>query len=365
MALPSATARPSGPGGHPCQGLYLRPARKRPRVAVLASHPAVDFSEHYLGPLLARRGLGFLGWNTRYRGNDAALLVDQALVDVAAGVAWLMDQPGIEALVLLGNSGGGTLLAAYQAQAEAGALPAPEDRPLPPALEHLPPAAAFVAVAAHLGRPEVLTAWMDPSVTDEAEPSSTDPHLDLWAEGRQPPFEPAFLAEYRAAQVARNQRITAWVRAERDRRRARGEGDRLFCVPRTWADPRMVDASLDPSRRPVPACYAGDPRRANRSSFGLGAVSSLRSWLSQWSLADSPLRAELLLPHVSVPSLVLEADADCGVFPSDTRRFTELLGSRDRTHQVLPGDHYFQHPPRAREDLADSVLAWLAARLPI
>jgi hypothetical protein len=365
VALPSGTAERSGPGGHPCQGSYLAPSGRRPRFGVLACHPSVDFSEHYLGPLLAARGLGFLGWNTRYRGNDSTLLVDHALLDVAAGVRWLLEEARVEGVVLLGNSGGGTFLAAYQAQATAGILAPADDRPLAPGLDALPPGVAFVAVAAHLGRPDVLTAWLDPSVTDETDPSGTDPALDLWAEGRHPPFDPAFLARYRAAQEARNQRITAWATAERDRRRARGEGERLFLVPRTWADPRMVDASLDPSNRPVPACLAGDPRRANRSAFGLAACSTLRSWLSQWSLQTSPLRADRVLPHVGVPSLVVEADADTGVFPSDVRRFTELLGSADKDHQVLPGDHYFRQPADAREQLADRLVAWLAARFPI
>jgi hypothetical protein len=47
-------------------------------------------------------------------------------------------------------------------------------RPLA-AIERLPPGDLFIALAAHTGRPDVLTAWLDPSVTDERDPLSVDP----------------------------------------------------------------------------------------------------------------------------------------------------------------------------------------------
>ena len=51
VGLASPTARRAGAGGHPCQGLYWTPpGRPRPRVAVIATHYNVDFSEHYMAP---------------------------------------------------------------------------------------------------------------------------------------------------------------------------------------------------------------------------------------------------------------------------------------------------------------------------
>ena len=87
------------------------------KTAFVATHYNVDFSEHYLGLLLAAQGYGFLGWNTRFRGNEAYFLLEHALIDIGVGVAWLRDQPGIEQVVLIGNSGGGSLMASYQSQA--------------------------------------------------------------------------------------------------------------------------------------------------------------------------------------------------------------------------------------------------------
>jgi len=80
--------------------------------------------------------------------------------------------------VLLGNSGGGSLMAAYQSQAiEPNVRPVAGMRPVS-AIEDLPPGDLYVALAAHSGRPEVLTAWLDPSVTDESDPLSADEALD-------------------------------------------------------------------------------------------------------------------------------------------------------------------------------------------
>ena len=116
-----------------------RPAGARPATAFFATHYNVDFSEPYLASLLAERGFGFLGWNTRFRGNEAHFLLDHALAEIGVGVRWLREQAGVERVVLLGNSGGGSLMAAYQSQAvEPNVTPVAGMRPLP-AVEELPP----------------------------------------------------------------------------------------------------------------------------------------------------------------------------------------------------------------------------------
>ena len=79
----------AGAGGHPCQGIYHHPAAARPRVAFIATHYNVDFSEHYLASFMAERGFGFLGWNTRFRGNEAHFLLDHALAEIGVGGRWL------------------------------------------------------------------------------------------------------------------------------------------------------------------------------------------------------------------------------------------------------------------------------------
>ena len=94
IGMSSPTARRAGAGGHPCQGLYHRGVGRKPKVAVIATHYQIDFSEHYIADYLATRGIGFLGWNTRFRGFESSFLLDHALVDIGVGVRWLREIQG-------------------------------------------------------------------------------------------------------------------------------------------------------------------------------------------------------------------------------------------------------------------------------
>jgi len=361
VALSGPQTPRMGWGSHACQGVYHRPAGAQPEVAFLAVHYNIDFSEHYLADHLARRGFGFLGWNTRFRGMEALFLLDRALLDIGLGVRWLRER-GAETVVLLGNSGGGSLVAAYQAQSQRPAIRPALGMPLAEGLDELEPGDLYVSLAAHPGRPEVLTAWLDPAVTDEADPLATDPSLDMFDERNGPPYAPEFVARYRAAQRARNERITEWAKRELERLRAAGHFDRLFTVHRTWADPRFLDPALDPSERPTPACYLGDPRAANRGVLGIGNLNTLRSWLSMWSLAESQCNSEEHLAAISLPSLVVQPSMDTGVFPSDARRIHDGLAATDKRLEELPGDHYFRGVEGARSTLADLIAAWVGGR---
>src|SRR5437899_2843708 len=86
----------AGAGGRPCQGVYHAPPGERPKVALIATHYEVDFSEHYLGDFMATRGYGFLGWNTRYRGAGTYFNLRNALIDIGVGMKWLREKAGVE-----------------------------------------------------------------------------------------------------------------------------------------------------------------------------------------------------------------------------------------------------------------------------
>jgi hypothetical protein len=362
IGLPSPVVGRAGAGGHPCQGLWHRPAGIAPTVAFIATHYNVDFSEHYLAPYLAERGFGFLGWNTRFRGNERSFLLDHAVAEIGVGVRWLKEEAGVETVVLLGNSGGGSLMAAYHSEAvEPNIGPAPGLRP-PPGLDGLIPGDLYVFLAAHPGRPEIFANWLDGAVTDEADPTAVDPELDIYHPDNGPPYEPAFIERYRRAQVARSDRISRWALAELERCSLAGVRDRLFVVNRVWADPRFVDPTIDPNDRTPNTCYLGDPAAANRGIYGVGLVNSLRTWLSMWSLEHSPCRAAPHLARLRVPTLLIEAGADSGVFPSDGDAILEAVAAQDVTRLALPGDHYFLSPDGARDRVADVVADWVRSR---
>ena len=329
---------------------------------MIATHYNIDFSQHYLAERMAERGIGFLGWNTRFRGDEAHFLLDHALVDIGTGVRWLRESQGIDTIVLLGNSGGGSLMSAYQSHAVSPNVVPLAGLRAAPGLDDLPPCDGFIALAAHPGRPDVLTNWLDGSVTDEQDVAATDPSLDLWNPQNGPPYSTDFMHRYRAAQVARNQRITDWAKYELARLSAAGLTDRLFTLARTWADPRMVDPTIDPSNRKPNWCYLGDPRRANQSTWGIGGSSTLRTWLSMWSLETSQCRAEPHLANLRVPALVVNADADTGVYPSNARAIYSAISAADKSLASLPGDHYFLEPDDARDEVADLLAGWVSER---
>ena len=361
VGLPSSTAGRAGAGGHPCQGLYHRGPGGKPKVAMIAAHYQIDFSEHYLADHMATRGIGFLGWNTRFRGFESNFLLDHALVDIGVGVRWLREVQGVDTVVLLGNSGGGSLMAAYQSQAvDPNVNPLEGMRPAA-GLTELLPADGYVATAAHPGRPEVLTAWMDAAVVDENDPLATDSDLDLFNEANGPPYSPEFIDRYRSAQTARNHAITDWAEMELKRVRAAGFSDRPFTVMRTWADPRMVDPSIEPTKRQPNLCYAGVPAKANRSAHGIAAACTLRNWLGMWSLRVAQTRAEPHLGRITCPALVINAEADTGVFPSDAQRIYDALASTDKAQASIDTDHYFT-PPGARSEQADTIGKWITKR---
>jgi pimeloyl-ACP methyl ester carboxylesterase len=362
IGRPSAGAPRIMAGGHPCQGLYWTPATgPRPKTALIAAHYNVDFSEHYTAPYFAARGYGFLGWNTRYRGAEDQFLLEQALVDIAVGVRWLREEAGVERIVILGNSGGGSLMGAYQAEATSPTIDRLAEGPAQEVLQNLPGGDLYISLNAHPGRPEALTNWLDPSLIDETDPLTTDPEMDPFNPDHGPPYSETFIASYRAAQRARNQRITDWAKAELARLNAAGVPDRIFPLYRVWADLRCMDPAIDPSQRPTPMCYRGHPAQANKSA-GLGRANTLRTWLSMWSLETSSCLGAPHLAKLTLPALVVQGTADTGVFPGDARHIHDHLASADKQLHMIPGAHYFEESVARRDAAVDLMTEWIARR---
>ena len=114
---------------------------------------------------------------------------------------------------------------------------------------------------------------------------SLDPQLNIYDPNNpnQPAYDEAYVTHYRAAQMARNRRITAWVKETLAdlRQNGRENHERAFCVQGTMADLRWTDPTQDPSDRTPHSCYLGEPVVANDGPVGLARFTTLRSWLSQ------------------------------------------------------------------------------------
>ncbi len=361
IGMVSPTAPRIQAGGHPCQGIYWTPKGKRPKIALIATHYNVDFTEHYIAAYFAARGIGFLGWNTRYRGAEDQFLLEHALIDIGVGVRWLKERAGVERIVILGNSGGGSLMGAYQAETLAPTLVHDAKGVAKDALHALQGADLYISLNAHQGRPEVLTDWMDASVVDEFDPTKTDESLNPFNLDNGPPYSATFIAKYRVAQHARNQRITDWTKKELARVNAAGIPDILFPLYRTWGDLRFMDPAIDRSDRICPACYRGHPAQANRTP-GIGRANTLKTWLSMWSLSESKCQGRDHLAKFTAPALVVQGTGDTGVFPSDAKKIFDFIGSKDKRLEMVKGAHYFEDSLPHREAVVDLMVDWIKSK---
>jgi pimeloyl-ACP methyl ester carboxylesterase len=177
-----------------------------------------------------------------------------------------------------------------------------------------------------------------------------------------PPFSDAFVKQFRAAQIARNRRITSWVKSQLADIRASSDPDaeRCFVVQGTMCDVRWLDPSQDPSDRKPGTCYLGDPRIANDGPVGLGRFTTLRSWLSQWSYDES--RADGLgnASRISCPTLVISNSADLACTPSHAQRLFDALASSDKEMRTIAGaDHYYIERRELLPIAVTEISTWL------
>jgi dienelactone hydrolase len=331
------------------QSQLLRGEEQGP-TALIGMHPIGAPGYLPMFSQLARSGYDVVACATRYSTGDAALQMENVLTDLAACVRHTREKLGYEKVVLVGWSGGGSVMAGYQAEAEQRTITATAaGEPTPLADTELLGADGLLLLATHRSRHQLLTGQLDASITDELHPEQRDVSLNLYdtANANHPPYDDAFLGEYRAAQLARSRRITAWVKDELDalRRAGRDNEERCFVVHATMADPRWVDPAVDPNGRRPNWTYMGDPRTVNDSPAGLGRFTCLRSWLSQWSFDDAQVDIVDAGPRITVPTLVITAGADDACPVSHTAAIVDALGSHDlESHTVEDANHYFSGP---------------------
>jgi len=373
----------------------------RPRTAVCFMHPQADMSRHYATPALVAAGYAVFGQNSRWLNNDALCVHEALLLDVAAGVRMLREC-GFERVVLIGNSGGGSLYCFYIAQASTPPPNRLRDTPAGDPLDlnavDLPAVDGFVMLAAHLGEGRVLMHMIDPSVVDETDPLSSDPSLDPFNPDngyRDPPrsstYSAEFVQHYREAQRARVERLDAIARrrlterstarrelggtdfasrpwAERARALRMSVVHPHMVVFRTEADLRAFDLSLDPSERDAGSLFSYRPDLTNYMEFGFARVTTPRAWLSTWSGLSSNAAVENNAPRVTIPSLVLSYRGDNAIFPADARAAYAALGAADKQIDSAPGDHYGFGVGTQERSGAPIALArlvdWLRQRFP-
>lgn len=372
VEIPRESIRLVSPDGGLVRGVLWTPPGGRPwKTAVILSHPRGDFSVHYACPLLAAAGYAVLGFGTRYQNNDTDCLHESCIIDVKTAHEE-MRRRGAEAVVLLGNSGGASLMALANAELGIGD--------------------GWIGMAAHPGEGVFMLQVIDPSVADESDPFSTVPELDMynpdngWRPWPEPcEYDPHWLATYRSAQVARVARIDAVAKASIAE--AKEAGSRLRTIdkgtdPASWrewhsravftkyhiiyrtlADPAYLDLSIDPDERPMGSLFAfPDPFDANYGRGGLARTMTSRGWLSTWSGLSSHAKLADTMPLITVPTILVHPTADTEIRVWQAKQILTNAGATDVTYVEMKGaPHYFEGH---RQEALATVVDWLAKRFP-
>jgi pimeloyl-ACP methyl ester carboxylesterase len=344
---------------------HLVPRGRPSKTLIVFMHPIGGGAYLPMVIGLARAGFHVLHCGSRYRGNDTALIMEKCAVDLGACVRHARERLGYERVVLGGWSGGGSLSLFYQAEAERPTFVAtPAGDPPDLTKAGLVPADGVMLLAAHVSRARTLTEWMDPSIEDEADPWTRAPEWNLYdpRNPNQPPYSAAYAERFRARQIERNRRITAWVRATLEELRAHGNpgAERAFVVHGTMAAPCWLDPSIDANQRRPRWCYLGDPVEVNDGPVGLARFSTLRSWLSQWSYDESRADGERCAARVEAPVLVIGNLADDACTPSHTHRLFAAVAHTDKElHEIEGATHYYFGQPEQLAEAVGHCARWL------
>jgi pimeloyl-ACP methyl ester carboxylesterase len=348
--------------------MRIRPTDVESKTVIVFTHPIGGGSFLPLVSALAASGTHVVYCNPRYRGNDTALILEKCVLDLGACIRDLPGRFGYENVLLGGWSGGGSLSLFYQDQAEHPTITeTPAGDPVDLVGADLIAAQGILLLAAHVSRSHTLTEWLDPSIRDEQRPFERAPEWNLYdpRNPSQPPYDDDFVSRFRAEQIARNRRITSWVRETLTAISHDPEAspERAFCVHGTMADPRFLDPHLDPSDRTPGLCYLGDPRVVNDGPVGLARFTTLRSWLSQWSYDESRADGIGNASRISCPAIVINNSADLACTPSHARRLFEAIGHDDKEiHQIEGADHYYLSAPEKAKEAVALIQDWIARK---
>ena len=343
----------------------LKPDISTGKSVVIFMHPTGGGSYLPMLNSLAKQGIDTVWCDSRYRGTDSALIMEKVLIDLGQCIKHLKEVLNYEKVILGGWSGGGSLSLFYQSQAENTSITeTPAGDPIDLVSENFIPADGVMLIAAHESRHRTFTEWIDGSVLDENNPEKRKLELDIYNKDNlnQPEYSNDFIQAYRHSQIQRNRNITAWVQEKLNDFKKKGENNREFgfVVHRTMADPKWLDASIDPNGRKPNWCFLGEPEIVNNSPIGLARFCSLRSWLSQWSYdlaqGDGIKSAE----NISVPTLVIGNTADDGITPSHTHNLYNAVGNENKELVwIQDANHYYFGQPEKAQESAKTCNRWL------
>lgn len=181
-------------------------------VCMLIMHSDISYLDFEFGQQIAAWGYRALCANVS--SGDAPL--DRKLMDVGECVKFAKSLPGVEKLVLLGHSGGASLLSAYQSIAENGPQIFQGPEKIVKCSERLAgqvPADAVMLLDSNWGNGAMRVFSLDPAVIEDDNGVKLDQSVNLFApeNGFRPggtSYSQEFIRKFQQAQGRRNNRLT-------------------------------------------------------------------------------------------------------------------------------------------------------------
>ena len=199
---------------------------KESAVGVVVMHCDQNYMGFNMAPELAKRGYRVLAADAWVGGE-----IDRKMEHLGKLVRYLRNRPGIQKVVLMGHSGGATLMTAYQAVAEKGPEVFQGGNMIYPCTvrEKLEPADGIMLIDANYGNGVMSLLSLDPAVIEEGNGMKLDPKYDIFdpANGYDKNganYSPEFIHMYQMAQRLRNDRLIAFAQDRLEKIR-RGEGN--------------------------------------------------------------------------------------------------------------------------------------------
>ena len=400
--------------GNWVNGVLYDPADlgKASNIGVVVMHSDGDYLNFPAGRELAKRGYRTLCANTNPRP------LDKKLPDVNEAVNFVRSLEGIDKVVILGHSGGATLMSCYQAVAENGCAVFQGPEKIVPCcdLPAMTPADGVMLIDSNFGNGAMTLLSVDPAVIDDEDGLKLDPAYDLAkAEGYDPngsTYTDAFVKAYQKAQGERNNRLIDKALA-RLKAIERGEGkfvddepfvaagasqmgpcNRLFpqdihYIAHTKGEWPLLHADGSVTTQVVPTVRRGKPAQPFSTKLDMGAVNTtVRNYLASRvvrALPDYGYDATGVygidwdssfcctpgnVRHVTAPMLIMGMTAGYEFVAAEL--IYEKAAATDKTlafvegatHVFTPGTDCEAFPGQfgdTMKTLFDYVAAWLAA----
>lgn len=185
---------------------------EKSRIAIVVMHSDGDYFEFAPTVALAERGYRVFAAHF----SDPSIPLDEKVDQLARVFDFAKNYNGTEKVLILGHSGGATLMSAYQAIAENGRRVFQGDEKIIRLDDgrELMPADGVMFLDSNFGNGAMSLLSLDPSVVDETDGVRRDPELDLTnpANGFDPAgchFGEAFIKKFLKAQGDRMNRLIA------------------------------------------------------------------------------------------------------------------------------------------------------------